>query len=154
MEEVMKRTLMVMVVLGAVLLGTMVAVSAFTSPRMRVNIGFSFYADDQLLPGGEYWFEIRSLAGGTLAGSPIAIRSEDGSVFQYLTARVVGSERKDEGAYLVFNKVGGSYFLRKIQQGSMQGNLPKSHSEKEVKAAYSTAGSDSAAEIVKIAAAR
>jgi hypothetical protein len=151
MEEVMKRTLMVMVVLGAVLLGSMVAVSAYTSSRMRVNIGFSFYADDQLLPAGEYWFEIRPMGQGTLAGSPMAIRSNDGSIYQFLTATAVGSV--DAGTFIVFNKVGGSYFLRKIQQDGLQGSLPKSHSEKEIKAAFS-AGSGSATEIVKIAAAR
>ena len=142
---------MLMVVLGAVLLSSMVAVSAFSAQRMRVNIGFSFYANDQLFPAGEYWFEIRPLGQGTQAGSPMAIRSEDSSICQFLTAATFGSE--DAGTYVVFNKIGSSYFLRRIQQDGLQGSLPKSHSEKEIKAAYS-AGSHSDTETVKIAAVR
>ena len=150
----MKRALMVLVVLCAVLLGTIVAVSAYTVPRMRVQIGFSFYADNQLLPAGEYWFEIRPVGIGTLAGSPMAIRNTDGSVFQFLPATAVGCETKEIGTYVVFNKIGGSYFLRSIQQGSLRGSLPKSHSEKEVKMASNTGASASASETVIIAAAR
>jgi len=138
MEDVMKKALALVVVLAAVLLGAVATASAATMDRMRVEIGFSFYANDQLMPAGDYWFEIRSLGVGTLAGSPIAIRSAEGPVFQFLPATAVGSERYEVGTYVMFNKVGGSYFLRTVQQGELRGTLPKSRSEKEIKMADNT----------------
>ena len=149
----MKKALALVVVLSAVLLGAVATASASTVARMRVEIGFTFYADNQLMPAGDYWFEIRPLGVGTLAGSPISIRSEEGPIYQFLSATAVGSEGKDAGTYIVFNKVGGSYFLRTIQQGELRGSLPKSRSEKEVKMANG-GGTSLATETVIIAAAR
>lgn len=150
----MRKALALVVVLSAVLLGAVATASASTVARMRVEIGFTFYADNQLMPAGDYWFEIRPLGVGTLAGSPISIRSEEGPIYQFLSATAVGSEGKDTGTYIVFNKVGGSYFLRTIQQGDLRGNLPKSRSEKEVKMAGNSGGISLATETVIIAAAR
>jgi hypothetical protein len=153
MEDIMRRTTMILVILSAVLLTTVAGVFADTPARMRVNIGFSFYADNQLLPAGEYWFEIRPIS-GTMAGAPMAIRNDAAAVYQYLGAVATGSEQKDFGAYVVFNHVGSSYFLSKVQQGSLQGNLPKSRSQKELKSASTAGGTLTAVETVTIAAAR
>jgi hypothetical protein len=154
MEDVMKKALTIGFVLCAVLLGAVAAASASTVARMRVEIGFAFYADNQLMPAGDYWFEIRPLGVGTLAGSPISIRSDEGAIYQFLSATAVGSQSKEMGTYVVFNKVGGSYFLRTIQQGELRGSLPKSRSEKEVKMADNSGGTGPATEIVILAAAR
>ena len=150
----MRKALMVMVVLSVVLVGTIAAASAWTAPRVKANIGFAFYTDNQLLPAGEYWFEIISMGNGTPAGAPMAIRSQDNAVFQFLPAMAVGSEPQSHGAYVVFDKIGGNYFLRRVQNGALQGNLPESRSEKEALMVATGKVSGASTVTVQIAAVR
>jgi hypothetical protein len=154
MEVVMKKTAKMMVVLGIVLLGAVIAASAATAPRMRVNIGFTFYAGEQQLPAGEYWVELRSTDSYSATGSLLVIRSLDESAYQMLLAKPESQHMDDSAAYLLFNRIGDSYFLIKAHSGSIDSNVFKSRSEKQVKMAFARDWLSDSAEVVKVLATR
>jgi hypothetical protein len=154
MEAVMKNTAKIMVVLGIVMLGAVIAASATTAPRMRVNIGFTFYAGEQQLPAGEYWVELRSMDAYSATGSLLVIRSLDESAYKMLLAKPETERQDDSAAYLLFSRVGDSYFLTKAHTGGMDSSVFKSRSEKQVKLAVARDWLSDSAEVVKVLSTR
>ena len=148
----MRRAFMVVLALTMVVLMSFIETSAATVYRMKVDIGFPFYVADNQLPAGEYWIEMKSLGNGTLVDSAPAIRSDDGSVFQFLPARSQGSYDNDPNCYLLFNRVGAYYFLAKVHQSDIDVWLPKSHTQKEKLMAFRRDFGDENLTVVKIAA--
>jgi hypothetical protein len=154
MEGVMKRTSMILVVLTAIGLGSFVGVAAYTAPRMLVNIGFSFYVNDKQLPAGQYWVEMPNLGSGSATGSLLVFRSVDGSAYQMLLAKASGNRVGDQDAYLLFRRVGESYFLSKVHHGLIDSSVFKSRSEKDLKLAYARDWYGDSSDFVKVAATR
>ncbi len=125
----MKRTTVLML-LGIVILGLTAAAMAETATRVRANVPFAFYAGKELIPAGEYVFEIRSFGFGPLASS-VLLHDQEGSVANiYLTKP--GEVPADE-AHLHFNKYGNSYFLSRVEGAGYQANLTVTRAEKEMR---------------------
>jgi hypothetical protein len=139
-EDHMKRALVVLFSLSIVLLGSVTGASAGTSPRMWANIPFAFYAGEEMLPAGEYLFEMPDLGHHTTTGSTLAVRTRDGSICVYLQAIAGGIYRSGPAYQVTFTRYGDSYFLSKVQNNDIESNLPKTRSEKKTAAAYARLG--------------
>jgi len=89
-------------------LNTMVLAQDFIS-KIRVNIPFSFYAGDKMLPAGQYTFALNR------ANSNIAIRGEDQAAGAFLFGSP-NSFSNGGNATLTFRTDGnGGYVLEKFQ---------------------------------------
>jgi len=130
----MKRVRIVGAVVAIVLLIALVGEATAMSPRMRANIGFSFFASDRELPAGEYWIEMAG-SGGRPIGSTVVLRSADGAIAHTMFANAFSYREGDQTAYLLFNRIGRSYFLSKARYGSLESSLVRSRSEKVLKRA-------------------
>jgi hypothetical protein len=102
---------------------------------MWVNIPFAFYSGEQILPAGEYLFEMPDLGRSSATGSIVAVRTRDGSVCVYLQANPAGKNSGGSACQVTFAKYGDSYFLSKVQNNDIESNLPKTRSEKTTAAA-------------------
>jgi hypothetical protein len=100
-------------VLGTVLALTLMAGFAFagTGIGMSVNIPFDFYAGTQLMPAGEYKFEMGPLSGGS--ESSVIMRTKDGTGVSILLTRPDGKAGSLTN-HLRFNQYGRKYFLSGI----------------------------------------
>ncbi len=144
----MKRTLTVIVVLSIIVLGLALTAAASDVPRLRANVPFSFFAGSQLIPAGEYVFELQG-AMGRAAGSMILVRNADGAVVHLFPA-MPGANAATNATCLVFNRYGSSYFLSKLQNMKLEAEVAKTPAEREMALAYSKKAEKS----VVIAAAR
>jgi len=131
----MKRALVVLFSLSIVLLGSVTGASAGSAPRMWANIPFAFYAGEQLLPAGEYLFEMPDMGRNSATGSIVAVRTRDGSIFVYLQANPAGKNSGGSACQVTFARYGDSYFLSKVQTNNIESNLHKTRSEKTMAAA-------------------
>ncbi len=132
----MKKTLVVMVFLTVIALGTVLTAQAQTSTKLFVTVPFEFHAGDQVLPAGNYTIETPPLGGHAATGSKMVITSKDGSVYLGLMA-MAGDGRIGKPAYSVtFNRYGSSYFLKVVQNGGITSGLTTSRAEKELAIAY------------------
>jgi hypothetical protein len=132
MEDSMNRTLVVIVALTVLLIGSVASVSAF--PRLRVNIPFDFHAGNQIIPAGEYLMEFRS-AGASATGSTLYILNRDRVVVHIMPA-VPGTRTHVTDNFVLFNRYGENYFLAKACQGSYEATTPRSGKERELAIAY------------------
>src|SRR5262249_7784564 len=109
-------------------LGMLLAVSATQAQEARVkaNIPFDFVVGNKVLPAGEY---IVSPEGGT--NQAIVIRAEEGDSFALATTHACSASSASSSTKLVFQLMGGQYFLSQIwTAGYDQGRqLPKSRTE-------------------------
>ena len=105
-----------------------VMVSAFAFAgiqiQLRANIPFPFYVEDQLLPAGEYNFEMGNRA--------IVIRTKDG-VGVKLLATMGGANQNKIGDFLRFNQYGDKYFLSGVATGRYKANVKSAKLEQEVR---------------------
>jgi hypothetical protein len=104
----MKRNLMILsLVVAVTFIGSFAL--AGSGARMRITVPFNFYVEDQLLPAGDYTFEMIS----DLAprGSRVFIKPYAG-VGMFLSSTVPGKD--DQESVLLFNKYGSRYFLSSI----------------------------------------
>jgi hypothetical protein len=148
----MKRARIIGAVVAIVLLFALSGEATAMTLRMRANIGFSFIANDRELPAGEYWIEMVGSGGGRPLGSTLVLRSADGAVAHTLFANAFSYKEGDQTAYLLFNRIGRSYFLSKARYGSLESSLVRSRSEKVLKLAYLRDWYGDYPEVVKIAA--
>jgi hypothetical protein len=134
MEDAMKRTLVLTLSLIVVILGSAAGAWAWTAPTMKVNVPFAFYVGDQMLPAGEYLFDMPNAGGHSATGSILVVRTPDGSIYRALLAI---AERTDGNLafHATFNKYGGTYFLSRVRSSEFESDLPKTRAEKELKAA-------------------
>ncbi len=93
--------------------------------HLNVNIPFAFYVEDQLLPAGEYSFE--------MGGSSIVIRAKDGKGVRLLTTINSVNENKSSD-FLQFNQAGDKLFLSSVAAGSYKASVKAVKTEREVKA--------------------
>jgi hypothetical protein len=136
-EDLMKRNLtgtLSLVVLSLMLTAT----GAYAQSELKATVPFAFKVGQSQLPGGTY--EIRSNADN----NTITIRNS--TIGAMSLARREGSG--DASPRLVFNHVGGQYFLSQIwgAAGNSRMNLPSSKLEEELQMA--TAGSNSGEKVI------
>lgn len=115
-------------------MGILMAVGSAMAQQNRdimANVPFSFRAADRLLPAGEYRVK---------AMSPSGVVALLGAKNQMVGTHGTLSSRPSSSSKLIFNKVGGSYFLSQIWlQGQQLGlELPRSRMEKEMAKAGSS----------------
>ncbi len=93
--------------------------------QLSANVPFDFYVEDQLLPAGEYRFEMGS--------SALIIRAKDGTGVRMLATMNGENENKSED-FLQFHQYGNKRFLSGVAAGSSKAIVKTAKTEQEVKA--------------------
>ncbi len=106
-----------------------VLASAGSAVVLRGDVPFDFYVENQLLPAGEYHFEMGSIGGAT--ASNVAIRAKDGMVAAFVATKP-GLNGSTISAQLSFNHYRGKYFLSSVECPGYKANLRKTKHEKEM----------------------
>jgi len=109
---------------------------AGAAKSMIINVPFEFYMQDQVLPAGEYKFEMGSVVLPT--GSVIVIRTGEGKGISFLLTR----SENNKGSFqsrLRFNQYGEKHFLSSVSVGSCKANLSISKLERELRASNKAA---------------
>jgi hypothetical protein len=103
---------------------------------MSVNVPFEFYVQNQLLPAGEYNFEMGM--GGFPTASVVLVRtSEDKGVRLLLTWPQIS--KGSNVSHLQFNQYNEKHFLSIIAIGSYKANVAMSELERELRIVNKTA---------------
>jgi hypothetical protein len=126
----MKKNIVLLGVV-AVLAGMTGLLFAGAGAEVRINVPFDFYADGQLLPAGEYVFNM-GLVGPDTASS-IVIRSKDGAE-RRLVATMPDVNENTANAYVQFKQYGDKYLLSSVAIRSFKANLKITTLEKELSA--------------------
>jgi hypothetical protein len=126
----MKRTLR-LVILIAALLTLVVGASARTASRMRANIPFAFHVQNELLPPGEYMFEMRAISTGASASSAVAITDRSGTKAMVISTIPAWDSRQIGEGRVYCNRYGSNYFLSKVQCLDYRAELRVTAAEKE-----------------------
>jgi hypothetical protein len=111
---------------------TLMACFAFAGngTEMNVTIPFDFYAGSQLIPAGEYKFEMGALNHGS--ASSVIMRTKDGSGVSVLVT-MPDVNRSTFQNHLRFNQYGAKYFLSSIAISSHKANLKPTKLEQELR---------------------
>ena len=131
----MKRNIILLnlVVVFALTLSVAYAGSA---KSMIVNVPFEFYIQDQILPAGEYRFEMSS--GAIPTGSIVFVRTGEGKGISILLTRSSDNNGSLQ-SHLLFNQYEEKYFLSSVSVGSFKARVATSKLEKELRAANKAA---------------
>ena len=97
---------------------------------MHVNVPFDFYLEDQLLPAGEYNFEMGSLGGAT--ASSVTVRATDGTGIMMIAA-LPGVDSNKVMGHLLFNQYGEKHFLSGVSIRGHKATLKMLKFEKELR---------------------
>lgn len=97
---------------------------------MHVSVPFDFYLEDQLLPAGDYHFEMGS--NSSVTASSVAVRSIDGDAIRLLVT-VPGIDENDGTNCLRFNEYGNKHFLSSVSINGHKAKLKMFKFEKELK---------------------
>ena len=127
------RKTRVVLVLGMMLLGVGIVASGSAAARLHVNVPFAFYAGNELLPAGNYVFEIGAITSNEASGSAVFVHSETGSIAAWLLT-MPGQAPAVTNAQLQFSRYGEKYFLTSVEALGYQANLKTTKSEKEMRA--------------------
>ena len=120
-EQLMKRTLAALALIAAATIALATHASAQEQP-FQATIPFNFTVGNRELPTGSYLVR-------TFGNRQVQIQNMHQNISAYALANA-GNRLKDENKKLVFDKVGGQYFLREIVSTSQAVEFPKSESEK------------------------
>lgn len=146
LEELMKRA--AFVILIAVSAGSVIGAFGIGVPKVKATIPFAFFVGNDLVPAGDYIFEMRAANFGAATGSCFVLRNDTGKILQ-LVAAVPGDTARG-GACVVFNRYGDKHFLHNVQAAGFGATVGKSRAEKEISLAY--AKSQGAPETVRVGA--
>jgi hypothetical protein len=124
----MKKTL-VLLSFAVILAGMATLAFPGSAVVTRGEVPFAFYVDNQLLPAGEYDFEMGSTGGATT--SSVAVRTKDGSVLAFVATRP-GSVGSTIANQLIFNRYNGRYFLSSVECSGHKASLKASKQEREM----------------------
>jgi hypothetical protein len=121
------------VLLGFVALMAVVAGTVFagTVVQLKIEIPFAFYVEDQLLPAGEYKFEMGSV-GINRTASSVEVRTKDGTGIRLLST-MAGINENDSFNGLQFNRYGDKMFLSGVAIYSYKANVRSTGLEREVR---------------------
>jgi hypothetical protein len=117
----MKRTIAAFALFAAASIALATHASAQEQP-FQANVPFNFTVGNRELPTGSYLVR-------TFGNRQVQIENMHQNISAYALANA-GNRLRDENKKLVFDKVGGQYFLREIVSTSEAVELPKSQSEK------------------------
>jgi hypothetical protein len=125
----MKRNLVLM---SAAVMAILWAGFVFAGARteMRVSVPYDFYLEDQLLPAGNYQFEMGS--GSAATASSVAVRSEDGTAIRLLVT-LPDVDQDATISQLKFNQYGEKHYLSSISIRGHKATLKMPNAEKELK---------------------
>jgi hypothetical protein len=131
----MKRNLVLLSLVAAL---AIIVTSAFagTGASMRIKVPFAFYVNDQLLPAGEYRFEMG--AGSAAARSLVTVRDRNGMGVQILTTPGRYESNPKLGA-LQFNQYGDTYFLSAVSIQGQKANIQMNKFEREIRTQFEKA---------------
>jgi hypothetical protein len=135
MEESMKRALIVLFLVSALTLGFAIGASAMSASTGLIRIPFAFHAGDQLMPAGDYYFEM-PMSGRFATGTLVKVYSQTGSICQHLFSQAVDGGFTDNDWHVTFDKYGDTYFLSKVRNSDHGAELSISRSEKRLAAEY------------------
>jgi hypothetical protein len=119
-ELVMKHIIAALAIFTATSLGLTTLASAQEAP-FRVAVPFAFTVGNSQLPLGDYQIQ-------TFGTRQVRIDNTERGVFAS-TLGIPGNRSADEHKKLVFDKIGGRYFLKEIVSTSTSIEFPKSKSE-------------------------
>ena len=125
----MKRNL---VFLSMVVVFSLIASFSFSGAKavMHVSVPFDFYMEEQLLPAGNYDFEIGP--GQDAIASFVTVRSEDGAGIRMMTTQP-GVDANATTNLLRFNQYGEKHFLSSVSINGNKASLKMIPLEKELK---------------------
>jgi hypothetical protein len=126
----MKKNLVLLGVV-AMLAGMTGLLFAGAGAEVQIAVPFDFYVDGELLPAGEYVFNMGPV--GPVTASSIVIRSKDGAERRLLVTMPDVNENTGN-ASLKFRQYGDKYFLSSVAIRSYKANLKTTTLEKELKA--------------------
>jgi hypothetical protein len=98
--------------------------------EVRVNIPFDFYLEDQLLPTGDYRFQMD--CGYHATGSQLVVWGTNGNVNKMLFT-VPGTRNNAGLSELSFNKYGDKYFLSTVSIGDHKATVKVFKLERELR---------------------
>lgn len=116
--------------LVAVLIIMATVASAIAGVGLRAKVPFAFYAENQLLPAGDYRFEMGSV--GSALASSVTIRAKDGKGIRLILARPE-ADRDAASHCLQFNQYGDTSFLTSVSISGHKANFKMVKLEKELK---------------------
>jgi hypothetical protein len=128
----MKRNI-IFLSLVAVLAVTVSLAYAGTKKSMIINVPFEFYMQGQLMPAGEYKFEL-----GSVADSVVVVRTSEGEGIRFLLTRSETNTRYYQ-SHLRFNRYDEKSFLSSVSIGDCKAKVAMSKLERELKIANKTA---------------
>jgi hypothetical protein len=146
----MKKSLVVLFSLGVVILGSVIAAQAEDAYRLVVNVPFQFHAGNVVLPAGEYVFEMSRINSFAATGSAVTISTRDRSIAHFMPSMTRGEARTAPAFTVTFNRYGSTYFLCKVQNGSLETNLPITKAEKELAISALQASGGSSSKVVTV----
>ena len=123
----MKKTLLL---LSFAVISTIMALSAFAGSAVvvRGEVPFDFFVENQLLPAGEYHFEMGSTGGATT--STVTIRTKEGTVVAFAATK--SGNRLTNASQLTFNQYSGKYFLSSVESVGYKASLRTTSHEREL----------------------
>ncbi len=127
----MKRLLALMSV-GVMLTTLTAAAFAQQVHRLKVTIPFDFYVQDQLMPSGDYIFQMQSISGNAASASSIAILRGNKTVVAIVLTNPGTSNMGENHVHFV--RYGNKTYLSKVENVGLQANMNPSKSEKILRA--------------------
>ena len=126
----MRKNLTWLVVIGSI--AVIGSAWAFDGGKIRANVPFEFYVGTELLPAGEYQFEMRSLGRGSATASNVVVSNSEGTL---LAMRMTIPGIADpEKAQLHFNRYGSTNFLTKVEGMGLQAQISTTSAERTLMA--------------------
>jgi len=107
---------------------------ARSAAALHVNVPFDFYVGKDLLPAGEYKFEMGAITPFSGKSSSILVRSQDGTPVTGIFTMPGSDPRSFTDDHLHFNRYGSNYFLAKVECLEFQADLRPTAIEKELRA--------------------
>jgi hypothetical protein len=106
--------------------------------QLKMDVPFAFYVEDQLLPAGEYRFEMGVVGVGNTASS-VVIRANDGNGIRLLLTMADTNENRSLDR-LHFNQYGDKCFLSSVAIQSYKANVKLTKLERELRTQIEKAG--------------
>lgn len=106
-----------------VILATMATLAtAGSAVVLSGEIPFDFYVGNQMLPAGEYQFEMGRVTEATTAS--VTVRAKDGKVIAFVPTRP-GVSNGTTSNQIIFNSSGGNYVLASVESPGYKADLKK-----------------------------
>lgn len=102
----------------------LMATAAHAQQKITATVPFNFVAGDHAYPAGDY----------TIGADGVVLKIANGEKTEVMLSQACESLTPSADTKLVFDRMGGSYFLRQIWvAGNSRGReLPRSHSEMQL----------------------